>query len=53
MRMQLDLCSRDPDYQRFSKTQRAVRVGCFGVDAWKDVPRSWKTIEGTKTEEDL
>ena len=51
--MHLDLCSSDPDFQRFSKTQRAALIGFCGVRKWKEVPKIWKTIEGTKTEEDL
>ena len=53
MRMHLDLRSSDPDFQLFSKTQRAVLIGFRRVRKWKEIPNIWKTIESTRTEEDM
>jgi len=44
MRMQLDLRSCDPDYQRFSKTQKATLMGFCGTAKWRDVPKKGKPL---------
>ena len=43
----------DTVYKRFSNHQRAAIMGWCRVRKWRQVPKIWKKIEATKSEDDL
>ncbi len=45
--------SGDPNYKRFSRTQKGKIMGWCGVRTWDEVPKFWHDVEATKSEDDV